>query len=51
MDIINHLVAATDQAGLALYAAVMALFLGGVAFARIRDDVISARRARRWRRP
>jgi hypothetical protein len=51
MDIVKHLVAAADPAGLAIYVAVMAFFLGSVAVARFRDDAVKAHKAKRWRRP
>jgi hypothetical protein len=51
MDIVKHLVAAADPAGLAIYVAVMAFFLGSVAVARLRDDAVKAHKAKRWRRP
>jgi hypothetical protein len=51
MDIINHLVAAADPPGLAIYVAVMAFVLGSVTVARFRDDAVKAYKAKRWRRP
>jgi hypothetical protein len=48
MDILKNLVTAADPAGIAIYVAAMAVFLGTFAFARLRDDVVAARKARRW---
>jgi len=48
MDILKNLVTAADPAGLAIYVAAMAFFLGTIAFARLRDDAVAARKARRW---
>jgi hypothetical protein len=48
MDILKNLVTAANPAGLAIYVAVMAFFLGTIAFARLRDDAVAARKARRW---
>jgi hypothetical protein len=42
MDIIENLVSAADPSGLAMYVAVMAVFLGSVALARLRDDVMDS---------
>jgi hypothetical protein len=48
MDIIEieNLVSAADPDGLVIYVAVMAVFLGSVALARIRDDVMEIRKTR-----
>jgi hypothetical protein len=48
MDIleIDNLVSAADPGGLATYAAVMAVFLGSVALARLRDDALERSQAR-----
>ena len=40
MDIIENLVSAADASGLVVYVTVMAVFLGGVALARVRDDAM-----------
>jgi hypothetical protein len=48
MEIIEfeNLVSAADPGGLAIYVAVMAVFLGSVALARLRDDVMEIHAAR-----
>jgi hypothetical protein len=48
MDILKNLVTAADPVGLAIYAAAMVFFLGVIAFARLRDDALAARKATRW---
>ena len=48
MDILKNLVTAANPTGLAIYVAVMAFFLGAIALARLRDDAVAARKARRW---
>ena len=49
MDIIaiESLVSATDPGGLAMYVAMMTAFLGSVALARLREDVMKGARRRR----
>jgi hypothetical protein len=46
MDIIaiESLVSATDPGGLAMYVAMMTAFLGSVALARLREDVMKGAR-------
>jgi hypothetical protein len=48
MDILKNIVATVDPVGIAIYVTVMAFFLGTVAFGRLRDDDVAARKARRW---
>jgi hypothetical protein len=45
MDIIENLVSAADPGGLAMYVIVMAVFLGSVALARLRDDAMNIHEA------
>jgi len=49
MDIIaiDSLVSAADPGGLAVYVAIMAVFLGSVALARVRDDAVDRHEARK----
>jgi hypothetical protein len=49
MDIISidSLVSAADPGGLAMYVAIMAVFLGSVALARVRDDAVDRHEARK----
>jgi hypothetical protein len=51
MSVVENLLSAADPAGVALYTTVMAFLLGTVAFARLWDDLVSARKARRWTLP
>jgi len=44
---VSNLMAAVDLTGLAVYATVMAFFLGSVSLARLRDEAIAAHKARR----
>jgi hypothetical protein len=46
IDIIENLVSAVDIGGLATYVVVMAVFLGSVALARLRDDAMDVQKAR-----
>jgi hypothetical protein len=48
MDVIEieNLISAADPGGLAMYLAVMAVFLGIVALARLRDDPLKIHEAR-----
>jgi hypothetical protein len=43
---IENLISAADPGGLAMYLAVMAVFLGIVALARLRDDALKIHEAR-----
>jgi hypothetical protein len=47
MEVIENLVSSADMGGLAVYATVMAGLLGSVALARLRDDAIDIRTAKR----
>jgi hypothetical protein len=47
MDIIENLISAADPGGLAIYVIVMAVFLGSVALARLRDDAMNIHEAHR----
>jgi hypothetical protein len=46
LDIMENLVSGTDIGGLATYAILMAIFLGSVALARLRDDAMAVHKAR-----
>jgi hypothetical protein len=47
MEVIENLVSSADMGGLAVYATVMAGLLGSVGLARLRDDAIDIRTAKR----
>ena len=47
MDVIENLVSAADPGGLATYLTLMAVFLGSVALARLRDDAMNIHEAHR----
>jgi hypothetical protein len=46
MDVIENLISVADPGGLAIYLAVMVVFLGSVAVARLRDDAIEIQQAK-----
>ena len=46
-EVIENLVSSADMGGLAVYATLMAGLLGSVALARLRDDAIDIRTAKR----
>jgi hypothetical protein len=48
MDTLKNLIAGADPLGLAIYLGVMVFFLGTIALARLRDEVMASRKARRW---